>query len=449
MPGLDLKTPALAAVAAAVLIACAAAGASPVRSDARGSPEDVGAMPTIALAEPPPNDEIATATVVTTLPFSEALNTEEASWAEDDPVCIADQATVWYAFTPVTTAWVIADTNGSDYDTTLSAYSGSPGALTQLACDDDGGTDLASRIGFLAEAGSTYYLLVASWDEGGPLVLSMNAAGGTLVLPVKATPALEATPAAAQGRFAWARAPRGARFWALMVQGSDGTVKVNRAGTHGFSGGFVDDTFVYQEIRGRQSNLQVYDLALGTRHGPPAGVNTRHWEWHPTISGDWLLFGRSNNASRTDLVILRNVVTGETRTIDRLRWGAHRIAEPGQVAGNYAVWYRCTPRCDVFLHDIALGTTTRIPNPQGKQQYDPSVTSDGTVYFVRSGRGCGASVRLVRVPPGGPETVLTSLGAGRDSFHTFALEHAQGASLYFESVRCSNSSRDIFRIIDP
>ena len=119
------------------------------------------------------------------------------------------------------------------------------------------------------------------------------------------------------------------------------------------------------------------------------------------------------------------------------------------MAGNYAVWYRCTPRCDVFLYDIALGTKTRIPNPQGKQQYDPSVTSDGTVYFVRSGRGCGAAVRLVRVPLGGPETVLTSLGTGRDSFHTFALEHSQGVSLYFESVRCSNRATDVLRIIDP
>jgi hypothetical protein len=406
-------------------------------------------VPTVALAEPPPNDEIATATVVTTLPFSEALNTEEASWSDDDPVCVADQATVWYAFTPVTTAWVIADTNGSDYDTTLSAYGGSPGALTQLACDDDGGTGLASRIGFLAEAGSTYYLLVASWDEGGSLVLSLNAAGTTLVLPVKATAALEATPAAAPGRFAWARAQRGARFWALMAEGPEGTFKVNRRNTHGFSGGFAGDSFVYQEIRGRQSNLQVYDLALASRHGPPAGVNTRHWEWHPTRSGDWLLYGRANGASRTDAILLSNVVTGETITLDRRRWGNRRIAEPGQVAGNYATWYRCTPRCDVFLYDIAAGTTTRVPNPNGRQQYDPSVTSDGTVYFVRSGRGCGASVRLVRAPLGGPEAELAPLGAGRDSFHTFALEHSQGVSLFFESVRCSNRSTDVLRIVDP
>ncbi len=68
----------------------------------------------------------------------------------------------------------------------------------------------------------------------------------------------------------------------------------------------------------------------------------------------------------------------------------------------------------------------------------------------RASHGC------VRVPGfdarwllGGPETVLTSLGTGRDSFHTFALEHSQGVSLYFESVRCSNRATDVLRIIDP
>jgi hypothetical protein len=448
MPGFALTKPILAAIAV-VLVACSAAAASPLRSDARGSPADTAvSQPAVVLGVPPANDAIAAATVIGSLPFSEAIGTVEATTAPDDPECVSNDASVWYALTPATTAWITADTFGSDYDTTLAAYTGAPGSLSEIACNDDAAGS-QSRISFLGEAGVTYYLLAAGMAGGGSLVLSVDSSGPFEKLPVKATGAIEVTPAAAPGRLAWARAPRGARFWALMAEGPEGTVKVNRTGTHGFSGGFDDTELVYQEIRGRQSSLQVYDLLLGTRHGPPAGVNTRHWEWHPTISGDWLLFGRSNNASRTDLIILKNVVTGETRIIDRLRWGNRRIAEPGQVAGNYATWYRCTPQCGVVLYDIALGTKTSIPTPQGKQQYDPSVTSDGTVYFARSGRGCGASVRLVRVPIGGPETVLASVGAGRDSFHTFALEHSQGSSLYFESVRCSNRSADVLRIIDP
>ncbi|MET1009151.1 MAG: hypothetical protein ABWY96_03720 [Gaiellaceae bacterium] len=450
MPGLPYKTLVPAVVAAAALVVASSAAASPVRSDARGSPAADAALtaPVVVLGVPPANDAIAAATVVGSLPFSEAINTLEATTAPDDPQCGSNEASVWYAFTPATTAWATADTFGSDYDTTLAAYTGAPGSLNEIACSDDA-VGSQSRVSFLAEAGVTYYLLAAGWFGGGNLVLSVDASGPFEKLPVKATGALEATPAAAPGWFAWARAPRGARFWSLMVQGPEGTVKANRSRTHGFSGGFVDDTFVYQEIRGRQSSLQFFDPMVGNRWSPPTGVNTRHWEWHPTISGDWLLFGRAKAGTRTDSIVLKNVSTGETILLDRRPWGSHRIAEPGQVAGNYAVWYRCTPRCDVFLYDIALGTKTRIPNPQGKQQYDPSVTSDGTVYFVRSGRGCGAAVRLVRAPLGGPETVLTSLGTGRDSFHTFALEHSQGVSLYFESVRCSNRATDVLRIIDP
>jgi hypothetical protein len=225
---------------------------------------------------------------------------------------------------------------------------------------------------------------------------------------------------------------------------------VNRARTHGFSGGFEGETFVYQEVRGRQSNLVFYDLAGGGRSAPPAGVNTRQWEWHPTISGDWLLFGRQSFAARADLVLLRNLVTGENRRLSRLAWGRRTLAEPGQVSGNYAVWFRCTPLCNVFLYDIAAGSTAKIPNPSRRQQYDPSVTDDGTVYFLRSGRGCGNSVRLVRHPLGGPSRVLASLGAGRDSGHTYALENDDGTTtVLFDRVRCSNGARDILKVVDP
>jgi hypothetical protein len=207
---------------------------------------------------------------------------------------------------------------------------------------------------------------------------------------------------------------------------------------------------VYQEVRGRQSNLVLYDLAGRRRSAPPAGVNTRHWEWHPTLSGDWLLFGRQSTAARADLVLLRNLATGETRRIARLRRGRRTLAEPGQVAGNYAVWFRCTPRCNVCRYDIAAGTTKRIPNPNARQQYDPSVTGDGTVYFLRSGRGCGTSVRLVRYPVGGPSRALAPLRAGRDSSHTYALANGDGTTtVLFDRVRCRTGARDIFEVVDP
>jgi hypothetical protein len=420
-------------------------GATPGRTATFIGPE--APLPVVV---PPANDEFAAAEVIVKSPFATFTSTLEATTAPDDPSCFGNEASVWYAYTPPVSTMITADTFGSDYDTTLSVYRGAQGSLTELACNDDAGSGFQSQVVLPVVAAQTYYFMAAGPAGGGSLVFNLDVSALPLIA-VRATRAQEAIPSADAEHLAWSQATRRSpRYQLYMQRSGEPRVRVNRARTQGFSGGFDGETFVYQETRGTQSNLQFYDVASGGRSAPPAGVNTRRWEWHPTLSGDWLLFGRSNSAARVDLVLLRNLVTGETRRLGRLRWGRRTIAEPGQVNGNYAVWYRCTPACDVFLYDIAAGTTTRIPNPNRRQQYDPSVTSDGTVYFVRSGRGCGASVRLVRHPIGGPSKVLATLGSGRDSFHTYALENDDGTTgLFFDRVRCSTGAFDVLKLIDP
>ncbi|MGH3024160.1 MAG: hypothetical protein ACRDNI_10935 [Gaiellaceae bacterium] len=451
------RGPIYVAAAAAALLAASAAYAAPPAAGpgaepgtARASVVSTRPLPTLV---PPPNDAFADSAVVPSLPFAAAVGTGEATAAVDDPFCSRDDAaTVWYAWTAPGTAWVTAHTFGSDYDTILSAYTQESGGLSQVACNDDE-SGPQSQVTFLAETGVTYYLMAAGATGGGNLEVSLDVAPPLPQLVVRGTRHYELSPSADEGNLAWAQGARsGFRFWTLNARVPGfGTDKVNRRRSDGYSGGFEGDSFVYQEVRRGQSSLVLYDIFLGTRRNPPAGVNTPRWEWHPTISGDWLLFGRRNFATRTDLVILRNRVTGEERVLDRLRpaW-PRRIAEPGQVSGNYAVWYRCAPACNVFLHDIAAETSQVIPKPQNRQQYDPSVTADGTVYFVRSRRGCGASVRLVRRPLGGQSTTIASLAAGRDSFHTYADDHGDGsASVYFSRIRCSNNTSDVLKVVDP
>ncbi len=286
---------------------------------------------------------------------------------------------------------------------------------------------------------------------GGNLVFALEAAPLALV-PLRTTTAHEEIPAADATHFAWSQSSRrNIGFVSLFMQSGGTRVRVNRANTHGWSGGFEGDVFVYQEVRGRQSNLQFYDVPTGVRSSPPLGVNTLVWEWRPTLSGDQLLFGRLSNSQRIDWVFLRDLTTGGIRLLDRIRW-RNGLLWPGQVSGNYAVWYRCTVsdrRCNVQMHDIAAATTAKIPNP-GRQQYAPSVTSDGTVYFIRSGRGCGNSVQLVRRPLGGPSKVIAAVGAGRDVQATFALENGDGTTtVYFDRVRCATRAWDVFRVVDP
>jgi hypothetical protein len=131
-----------------------------------------------AFAAPPANDDFDSATLVgLALPFSDSLNTIEATTAAGDPDCAGNGPTVWYAFTPAQDIEVRAITFGSDYDTTLSVYTGSRGSLTQIACNDDLQGPQSSVI-FNAIAGQTYFLMVGSFASGpgGNLVFSMDVA---------------------------------------------------------------------------------------------------------------------------------------------------------------------------------------------------------------------------------------------------------------------------------
>ena len=128
-----------------------------------------------AFAAAPSNDDFDDANVISELPFSDAVDTTGATTADDDPDCFGQGPTVWYEFTPEEDVNVRADTVGSDYDTTLSVYTGSRGDLTQIACNEDA-VDLQSRVQFEAVAGETYFFMVGAFGggPGGQLVFSAD-----------------------------------------------------------------------------------------------------------------------------------------------------------------------------------------------------------------------------------------------------------------------------------
>ncbi len=127
----------------------------------------------VAFAAAPANDDIGSATIVSSIPFSDSLNTADATTAVDDPECSGSGPTVWYRFTTGSGLRVEFNTFGSDYDTTLSAYTGAPGALAQITCNDDS-DGLQSRIRFDVVAGETYWIMVGAFASGpgGNLILN-------------------------------------------------------------------------------------------------------------------------------------------------------------------------------------------------------------------------------------------------------------------------------------
>ena len=146
-----------AGMAAAALLVCAAL------------------LPAAAHAAAPSNDAIDSATSIGALPYNDTLDTTEATTAADDPSCAGNGHTVWYRYTPSSSIRVDANTFGSSYDTTISVYTGSPGSLTQIACNDDA-QGLQSQVTFDATAGQSYYVMAGSFGSG---------SGGTLTLELR------------------------------------------------------------------------------------------------------------------------------------------------------------------------------------------------------------------------------------------------------------------------
>ncbi len=108
------------------------------------------------------NDDVDGALVILELPFRDQATTLTATRSIDDPSCDTYDATVWYALTPRTDLVLRATTAGSDYATSLSAYTGARPFMKPLVCSFG---DLILE----AQAGATYYLMVNGREGGGRL----------------------------------------------------------------------------------------------------------------------------------------------------------------------------------------------------------------------------------------------------------------------------------------
>jgi hypothetical protein len=272
---------------------------------------------------------------------------------------------------------------------------------------------------------------------------------------VKTTRLYEQYPAAAvdggTNYFAWSQNSRAHpnHSDAYLKRGSQPRVKLNTKG-RGYLGGIDPPVVVYQQVVGDNSSLKFYNANTHARTNPPAGVNTSDWEWEPSISGDWLLFGRSSSTSSDERVILRSLTTPTEVTLDQ----SFSFRDPGQVNGDYAVWIRCDASCDIVRREISTVTDTVLQEPSATTyQYGAGVTSTGIVYTARSGKTCG-NAKIVRYfgvsdPAGG--TVVADLPNNQDIDNGYARENADGSvDFFYNRYLCSNNSvADIYRVRDP
>jgi hypothetical protein len=131
-----------------------------------------------AAAAVPANDTFTGAVVISALPFSDTLDTAEATTDADDAEATAGcgapatEASVWYAFTPASSTGVRVDVSASNYTAGVQVVRGSPGSFSRLACGP-------GAVVFSATAGTTYHFLAFDDMPGG-------ANGGTLQISVAA-----------------------------------------------------------------------------------------------------------------------------------------------------------------------------------------------------------------------------------------------------------------------
>jgi hypothetical protein len=237
---------------------------------------------------------------------------------------------------------------------------------------------------------------------------------------------------------------------------------MNPDGTNSYSVGIDGSTAVFDLFRRHDEDLKMFDVLTQTRSAPPAGVNTDDSEYQPALSGDWLFFTRNTSPTRPRRLVrvkavLFNTMTSEQRVLTNLRQRNHYLVT-NQVNGDWATFETCDflrgefRNCQVWLYQISTETLMQIPNPD-RQQYSSAVTSDGTVYFVRSGNShywlCGRNVQIIRLPDGGSETVIGTIPDGRDVFASFALEEADDSTtLLFDRQRCRRPVGGIYEITD-
>jgi hypothetical protein len=284
--------------------------------------------------------------------------------------------------------------------------------------------------------------------------------GATGPTPVKTSAKSEVIPAAGDDWFAWSRSRQRTRGpFDLYAQRTGG--KAFRVSKKAYAGGIDGTTLAYQVILGPgagNSDLRLFDLATKRQKRVPTGVNTTRWECCARISGDWLMFSRARaSGAGRQLVLLRNLVTGEQRVLDanQAKRGALRAA---QLNGTFGVWSNCDPypQCRIFRYDIASGSATVLSVPAGQIPYAPSVNQFGTVYYAQRGPGCGNAVQLMKQHLIGPPELLASLPRGRDVGVSYA--HAPALKpprdivtthVYFDQRTCGKQQRwDIYRIDD-
>jgi hypothetical protein len=116
----------------------------------------------------PPNDDLADATVIGSLPFTDAVDNTDATdetLEARSPCGPLSTASVWYRYTSPSTQRLDITTVGSEFNTVVTVYEGEP-VYPGVTCSDPSGLDgAATTMALNAIAGHTYNIQVQSYAD--------------------------------------------------------------------------------------------------------------------------------------------------------------------------------------------------------------------------------------------------------------------------------------------
>jgi len=121
----------------------------------------------------PFNDDFATRARISGANLSiRSVNTGATTETEPAIAGQAGGASLWWEWTPTTTATVRISTDGSSYDTLVGVFTGTAlDSLAAVAANDNDTGKLTSRLEFAAQAGTTYQIVVAGKPGASGLTL--------------------------------------------------------------------------------------------------------------------------------------------------------------------------------------------------------------------------------------------------------------------------------------
>jgi hypothetical protein len=145
-------------------------------------------------------------------------------------------------------------------------------------------------------------------------------------------------------------------------------------------------------------------------------------------------------------VVLFDLTTNTGSVIDTAP--ANGFLLPGTVNGDWATWTECSPAdCWVWRYEISTQTVTEVPS-SARFIYTSVIGQDGTVWFVQSGSGCGANVKIRRHAIGSPPTTWVDFPPRIDANVSDLDDSGPTRRVHFSRVNCSNVNNwNLYRVV--